>query len=351
VNPEFQNPDIVVIGGGGGGPHVLHSLYVARATLNCVGLVGTADSGGSSGRMREQSPGMNPPGDAVKCAMETAPIDTSNLRVRDDNGDPGSNKSFSMYYAAGREPFGDLETEEVESAGSANRYALDKFRQMVGSTFPVEFILDNPSVLSLRDGGREIVGEINVATYDRYDPGDLSSYSFTLQEEIFGENAHDEYGDVVHISPELRDPELSEHAAHLLLSAKKVIIAPSHLTGTILPAMMPLMALSSSEKQQISGITTMVMGSENPSALETFTGVEYFELIEANSGIVPKNIAHAPNGIDLGGLLASPALNGVELSPCVNAPSLVSNDPLASHKPGTIHSPDLGRKLLFDLAA
>jgi uncharacterized cofD-like protein len=75
----YKKPKIVVIGGGSGVSTVLSELkHVADVTA----VVSMMDSGGSSGRLRDQH-GVLPPGDILKCISELLPDDCSSQKWRD----------------------------------------------------------------------------------------------------------------------------------------------------------------------------------------------------------------------------------------------------------------------------
>src|SRR5690348_15901550 len=69
---HFKDPNIVVIGGGTGSFHMLSALK--EHAVDLTALVNMADSGGSSGVLRDEL-GVLPPGDVRQCliALSTAP--------------------------------------------------------------------------------------------------------------------------------------------------------------------------------------------------------------------------------------------------------------------------------------
>jgi hypothetical protein len=76
-----QKPKIVVIGGGSGVSTVLSEL---KKVADVTAVVSMMDSGGSSGRLRNENE-ILPPGDVLKCISELLP-DDAKLQVSDAKG-------------------------------------------------------------------------------------------------------------------------------------------------------------------------------------------------------------------------------------------------------------------------
>ena len=80
MNPEGASPPrIVVIGGGTGSFTVLRGL--TRHTNELSAIVSVMDSGGSSGRLRDEF-GALPPGDVRRCLVALSPDDRAGLHLR-----------------------------------------------------------------------------------------------------------------------------------------------------------------------------------------------------------------------------------------------------------------------------
>src|SRR4030042_1018932 len=79
VSKDTKNPKIVVIGGGTG----IHSLLrgLKRYTQNITAIVTMMDSGGSSGKLRDEF-GYLPPGDTRQALAALTPDDRSSLILR-----------------------------------------------------------------------------------------------------------------------------------------------------------------------------------------------------------------------------------------------------------------------------
>lgn len=74
-----NKPKIVVIGGGSGVSTVLSEL---KKVSDVTAVVSMMDSGGSSGRLRDEH-GILPPGDILKCICELLPDDAYSMKWRD----------------------------------------------------------------------------------------------------------------------------------------------------------------------------------------------------------------------------------------------------------------------------
>jgi len=78
-NDVSNGPKIVVFGGGTGIFNLLRGLR--RYTSNIVAIVTMMDSGGSSGRLRDEF-GHLPPGDIRQALVALSPDDRSSLTLR-----------------------------------------------------------------------------------------------------------------------------------------------------------------------------------------------------------------------------------------------------------------------------
>jgi uncharacterized cofD-like protein len=76
---KVKKPNVVVIGGGTGVSTVLSHL---KKVANVTAIVSTMDSGGSSGKLRDEH-GVLPPGDILKCISELLPDDQRSTKWRD----------------------------------------------------------------------------------------------------------------------------------------------------------------------------------------------------------------------------------------------------------------------------
>ncbi len=100
LEAEFEGPAVVAIGGGHGLAQAL--LAVQHYAADITALVGVADNGGSSGRLRPAL-GIPPPGDIRRCLIALSP-DASVWRelfsFRFDEGDIGGHSLGNLILAA-----------------------------------------------------------------------------------------------------------------------------------------------------------------------------------------------------------------------------------------------------------
>ncbi|NKB18543.1 MAG: YvcK family protein, partial [Pseudanabaena sp. CRU_2_10] len=75
----YKKPKIVAIGGGSGVSTLLGGL---KEVADVTAVVSMMDSGGSSGRLRNEH-GVLPPGDILKCISELLPDDATSQKWRD----------------------------------------------------------------------------------------------------------------------------------------------------------------------------------------------------------------------------------------------------------------------------
>ena len=75
----YKKPKVVAIGGGSGVSTLLGGL---KEVADVTDVVSMMDSGGSSGRLRNEH-GVLPPGDILKCISELLPDDATSQKWRD----------------------------------------------------------------------------------------------------------------------------------------------------------------------------------------------------------------------------------------------------------------------------
>jgi uncharacterized cofD-like protein len=157
--PSKQNnhnqPKIVVIGGGTGIFNLLRGLK--RYTSNIVAIVTMMDSGGSSGRLRDEF-GHLPPGDIRQALVALSPDDRSSLTLRQL-----FNYRFSKGGGLEGHSFGNLFiTALAEITGGADKAVVEAGRILGirGRVYPVT--LTNSNLIARLEDGSEIVGETNI---------------------------------------------------------------------------------------------------------------------------------------------------------------------------------------------
>src|SRR3990170_5044273 len=153
-NNGQKNPKIVVFGGGTGIFNLLRGLR--RYTSNIVAVVTMMDSGGSSGRLRDEF-GHLPPGDIRQALVALSPSDRSSLVLR---------QLFNYRFSKGEgligHPFGNLFiTALTEITGGIDKAIEEagKILGIKGKVLPVT--LSNANLVARLVDGTEIVGETN----------------------------------------------------------------------------------------------------------------------------------------------------------------------------------------------
>ena len=121
---SVKRPNIVVMGGGTGSHNVLSGLR--RFDCDITAIVAMTDSGGSSGRLRDEF-GQLPPGDVRQCLVALAPDDRSGLLIRNlfnyrfDKGSGLNGHSFgNLFLTALTELTGSAEAAIAEAARLLN---------------------------------------------------------------------------------------------------------------------------------------------------------------------------------------------------------------------------------------
>ena len=146
---------IVVVGGGTGNQTTLSGLKYEECDLTAV--VAMTDSGGSSGRLREEL-GHLPPGDVRQCLVALAPDDRSSALMA---------RLFDYRFNAGNgllgHRFGNLFlTALAEITGNTATAIVEASRMLgiVGRVFPVT--LTKSTLVARMKDGSEVVGEANI---------------------------------------------------------------------------------------------------------------------------------------------------------------------------------------------
>jgi len=149
------NPKIVIFGGGTGIFNLLKGLR--RYTSNIVAIVTMMDSGGSSGRLRDEF-GHLPPGDLRQTLVALSPDDRSSLTLRQL-----FNYRFSRGNGLEGHSFGNLFlTALADITGGTDKAILEAGRILgiIGKVYPVT--LTNSNLIARLEDGSEIVGETNI---------------------------------------------------------------------------------------------------------------------------------------------------------------------------------------------
>lgn len=154
-NGDRSQPKIIVFGGGTGIFNLLRGLR--RYTDNIVAIVTMMDSGGSSGKLRDEF-GHLPPGDLRQALVALSPDDRSSLILRQL-----FNYRFSKGEGLEGHSFGNLFlTALTEITGGIDKAIAEAGRivGIRGKVYPVT--LTHSNLVARLEDGSEIIGETNI---------------------------------------------------------------------------------------------------------------------------------------------------------------------------------------------
>ncbi|MBI1969387.1 YvcK family protein [Candidatus Woesearchaeota archaeon] len=146
-----KGPKIVVIGGGTGSYQALMGLK--QYSRNLTAVVSMADSGGSTGRLRNEY-GVLPPGDVRRCLIalsEETPLMQKLFQHRFGKGSLEGHNFGNLFLTALENITGSDEKAILEASNILN---------IKGKVFPVT--LDNSHLHAELENGQVIVGESNI---------------------------------------------------------------------------------------------------------------------------------------------------------------------------------------------
>lgn len=155
MTAALAKKSLVVIGGGTGSYNVLSGLKNTPCQITAV--VAMTDSGGSSGRLRDEF-GHLPPGDVRQCLLALSPDDHTSMLLRQlfvyrfSRGDGLNGHSFGNLFLTAL-------TEITGSTEAAIREA-GRLLGIKGQVLPVT--LTNASLVAKLKNGKEVVGEANL---------------------------------------------------------------------------------------------------------------------------------------------------------------------------------------------
>ncbi len=196
-------PNIVVIGGGTGVSTVLSQL---KKVADVTAIVSMMDSGGSSGRLRDEH-GILPPGDILKCISELLPDDERSIKWRDflsyrfQKGEGLKGHSLGNLLLAA--------SYDWEGGPSFGIEAISWLMNLQGRVLPVT--LNNVELVARLANGREVYGETNI---------DLRSSDLDMRIEYISLS---------------RRAQIFRPAAEAIRAADKIVIGPGSLFTSILP--------------------------------------------------------------------------------------------------------------------
>ena len=146
---------VVVIGGGTGSYNVLSGLK--NSPCRVTAIVAMTDSGGSSGRLRDEF-GHLPPGDLRQCLLALSPDDHASMLLRQlfnyrfDKGNGLDGHSFGNLFLTA--------LTEVTGSTEAAISEVGRLLGIKGQVLPVT--LTNASLGARLDNGKEVMGEANI---------------------------------------------------------------------------------------------------------------------------------------------------------------------------------------------
>jgi uncharacterized cofD-like protein len=198
--PPKRRPRIVVIGGGTGSFNVLMGLKKYEVDLTAV--VSMMDSGGSTGRLRDEF-GFLPPGDVRRC-LAALSRDTGLLRAlfeyRFNRGQGLDGHSFGNLFLTVLRDITGSDADAIKEAG--------KILSVQGSVLPVT--LSNCQLGAILENGQVVVGETNISI-PKHNPKLRISKLFPV--------------------PQVR---IYREAERSILEADKIVIGPGDLYTSIL---------------------------------------------------------------------------------------------------------------------
>ena len=197
-----RKPKIVVIGGGTGVSTILKEI---KKVSDVTAVVSMMDSGGSSGRLRDEH-GILPPGDVLKCISELLPDDHKSQKWRDllnyrfhkGNGLVGHSLGNLLLTAA----------YDWEGGPSFGIESIAKLLNIEGCVLPVT--LNDVALIAKLNDGTDVVGETYI---------DLRTN-------------HDRRIEYIYLS---RRAQIYQPVVQVIMEADLIVIGPGSLFTSILP--------------------------------------------------------------------------------------------------------------------
>lgn len=198
-----RKPKVAVIGGGTGVGTVLSEL---KKIADVTAIVSTMDSGGSSGRLRDEH-GVLPPGDILKCITELLPDDPNSVKWRDL-----LNYRFRKGQGLTGHSLGNLLLTAAYDWEGGTSYGVESVAKLLniqGRVLPVT--LNDVDLIAKLSDGSDVISETKI----------------DLRKE--GLDRHIEY---IYLS---RRAQIYPPAYEAIVQADKVVIGPGSLFTSILP--------------------------------------------------------------------------------------------------------------------
>jgi len=311
-------PGVLIVGGGGGVPFLAGALKELEPGVEQAGVNGAIDSGGHSGKLRKEYPGIAPAGDVVKTVGATAEeeeFSLHNMKRRESCGASAGNLMFLERYKQAVE----------DGEPDPNQVALDRLVRDAGSR--AVYFATQPAQLVMRYSGMVVVGEDTIAQRN-YRRDEVLDAEFSVE----GDDGSDIGPNQVFVD-QLRESE-------------RIWLAPSHIVHSTLSQLMVLRGLSEEEREEISAKMTLVIGTESPWNMSGLTAADHYRIVQKASGISPAAMAIGQSTVDATekpeelqqfvdfshmGLVQRPSENG---------------NPLEDHKPAMLYPGGVVRELL-----
>ncbi|MEK7151333.1 MAG: gluconeogenesis factor YvcK family protein [Patescibacteria group bacterium] len=261
-------PQIVVIGGGTGTFVVLSALRNYPAHLHLTAIVTMADSGGSTGRLRDQY-GVLPPGDVRRAlvALSDAPQNLRNLfNYRFESGDLKDHSFGNIFLTALEKMTGNFGSAVKEAARVLN---------INGAVIPVT--LNNVNLCAELANGTIVKGETNI---------DIPLHDPTIPIKK------------VWLEPQA---QINPEARKAILDADMIIIGPGDLYTSLIPNLL-VKGVSESIKRSTAkkvyicnlmtkhGETQGFKGHDFVDTLEKYLGKKILDYVIFNNKRPPENI-------------------------------------------------------------
>lgn len=262
-----KNPKIVTIGGGTG--NYVSLMGLKRYPLKLTAIVSMTDSGGSSGKLRDEL-GVLPPGDIRLCLVA---LSESSRLLRD---------MFNYRFEEGGlkgHSFGNIFLSTLEKKTGSMKKAISevgKILRIKGQVVPVTFTKSNLCV-DLADG-KTIIGETHI--------------------DVLEQSAKRAKIVKAYLSPKA---EVNEDAKNAILEADYILIGPGDLYTSIIPNLLVTgmaAAIKKSKAKKIYalnlmtkyGQTTNFKASNHIKALEEYLGKNVLDFVLVNKKLPKKQV-------------------------------------------------------------
>lgn len=266
---KSKKRNIVVIGGGTGTFVVLTGLK--KYDVNLSAIVTMADSGGSSGKLRDEY-GVLPPGDIRQCLVALSDSDMLMRELflyRYNNGTFDGQNFGNIFISTLEKMTGNIK-DAIEAAG--------KILGIKGKVIPVT--TDNVQLHAELENGQIIKGETNIDEPEH--DGNLKITKAFL----------------------VPEPKVNEDAIQAIKQAELIVIGPGDVYTSIVPNLLVkgiVEAIKSSKAKKVFvlnlmtkyGQTSNLSVKEHVKIIEKYLGKDVLDVVIINNGKVPEDIIKA----------------------------------------------------------